>query len=475
VNSPRCHMGGRTIRSVATRPAVVVAIFIVVGLIGGGILALSRPADDGAASPSPSSSRTPWPTPRVTPTDAAATTSSSPTATPTAGPLDLANLEWQTLTEPFGGKEVLGMDGAVTDADDRVIVWGSRLEQVAVGHRVAVPYVWITHDGETWSESALSGVEEPMTIVDLVAGPRGLVVVGHIDDLVSALWSRDGETWQRAAFVPQPAFEEDDVRAVAAGPSGFLAVGQVWPEGAQAWFSHNGLQWERVGSRPLPKGRLHDVVSQADGSFLAVGTDESGRDWNAMAWRISADGREWLRAPAQEALNGPQDDSLMKIWRSGAGVLARGLEEDAEQRRDCIGQPDVPVASLQMALVCGIDERQFVWTSADGSRWQRHADAVGQPGETVSPPALWEVTAVDRWHDQLVAVGAGSDWQIRVWLSEDGSSWQPTGEPIAVDGRLPTDYQEDSITGLAVTGEMLVVTGEGDLLNGFVLIGRTTR
>jgi hypothetical protein len=465
-------MPARSIGSVGARSAVVV--LGVVAVVGAAAVAF-WPGADGTASPSPVAASTPTATATAAPTASSAATlaSPSPTATAARGPLDLTNLEWVTLTEPFGGADARDIDGVLLDATGRVVVWGSRLVEGLSGAR---PHVWASADMETWTEAPLGDLEDRMQVMDVAAGPRGLVAVGFTDDLVSALWSRDGVTWQRAAIDPQPLFEEDTVMAVAAGPSGFLAVGYIWPVRAEAWFSADGLSWRRVGPAALPEGELHDVVVLGDGSFLAVGTDKSGHDWNAMAWRIAADGRQWHRAPGQEALNGPQDDSLTRLWHHAGGFLARGLEEDTEQRVDCVGLPVMPTASLEVAWVCAIDERQFTLSSADGSHWQRHADSLAQIGEFVAPPpTLWELTAVDRWGDGLIAVGAGSDWQIRVWLSVDGSAWQPVGEPVAVGGRLPTVGQDDAITGLVVAGEMLIVTGEGDApeMQGFVLIGRS--
>jgi hypothetical protein len=41
-------------------------------------------------------------------------------------------------------------------------------------------------------------------------------------------------------------------------------------------------------------------------------------------------------------------------------------------------------------------------------------------GQANSPLQLWEYSAIAAWGDGLLAVGAGTDWQIRVWLSDDG-------------------------------------------------------
>ena len=414
-----------------------------------------------------------WPSvepPRVEP-PSVQPSPSPPQAAPSLDPvpgapsIDLTSLRWETISVPFSDELDDQVEGIFQLADGELVAWG--IDQQTNWY-AAVSF-WHSEDGHTWRETKVGVPDQFVRVSDAVSGPLGVVAVGSLDSQAAAWVSPNAEDWSLGALLGSRAY----VSGVAARPDGYLAVG-LYREEAAAWASADGAEWHRVGEGPLGAGRLHDVIPYEDG-YLAVGVDRSGHDWDAAVWHISADGVEWGDASDSRQIAGPMDDELRRVWAYAGGLIAHGEVSDTQERIEC--HDELGTASLALgttAYVCFPHSRQMLYRSVDGLRWERLDGTVPQFGEfDKGPLRLWEFNAIQPWSEGMIAVGAGSDWEIRVWLSNDPAAWEPVGEPILVHGRPVGEGQTNVISGLIVLDDRLIATGWGDDPDGasFILVG----
>ena len=155
--------------------------------------------------------------------------------------------------------------------------------------------VWASEDGYTWQRRADRARDEDLragTIVALAAGGPGLVAVGSDN---KAWYSEDGSDWT-LADVPAPPTEASTInmKGVSVAGDGLLAWGNAMANDTVVepvlWTSADGVSWAQV-SDVSGIGQLRDVAAGPDG-FVAIGTDptDAGGVW------FSADGRVWQRA-----------------------------------------------------------------------------------------------------------------------------------------------------------------------------------
>lgn len=379
-----------------------------------------------------------------------------PSASPSSDglPAHLADLDWRTVTQPFTGPLGSQVLGLFRNEGGNIVAWGPE-QEVGDGGYAMVSF-WHSRDGDEWREVKLGDWGQFIRATDVANSAAGVVAVGSLEDEAMIWWSPDAESWQQATVTPASGWSRTSIAAVAANEQGFLAVGRQRRSMA-AWFSADGRSWRQVGG-DLGAGTLHDVTVLPDGRFVAVGVDESRRDWDAASWTASADGSEWRSRESNRAVAGPNDELLLRVWPYRGGLLALANHHDTEERISCQGP-------------C-IDDSWRLYTSTDGSRWQEAAE-IPEAGRPNAPLELWEYSAIVAWGEGLLAVGAGTDWQVRLWYSADGVSWEPIGEQLLVNGEPAPGYQIDTIYALLVDGERLIVGGDlGDLdLDGFVMIG----
>lgn len=305
-----------------------------------------------------------------------------------------------------------------------------------------------------------------------------------------------GAAWERIDL-PDPA---EDVFGGAV-PTGiaelngtFVAVGYInaacCADGDPAdnrgvvWLSADGRDWEVLGDLESFAGATVTGLATDAGRLIAYGS----ADGAPAAW-TSADGRAWA------ALDAPRAESVDAQPTLVLAPLAGGLAAIVTQTDPGDGQ----VSS--------------VWHSADGTDWSptlgplqaRIADIVGLADGTIlaagtrdaapypdgshrteavawirSPDGTWSeavalgdggASAVAGWDGRLVVAGnAGAlradgtnAWTGTLWTSSDGLAWD------AVD--LPID-EEDTVNGVHVIGDSLVVTGDeivDGAANAFVL------
>lgn len=274
---------------------------------------------------------------------------------------------------------------------------GSRY--VAVGRAGAAAAAWISTDGVAWERAPdapeLHG-EPEAHMTSVVRGPDGFVAGGwaglFTETVEPRLWtSPDGLAWT-PAIQTTPTIAEGRVLSIAAGPSGFLAVGTTGPEarptGSATWTSPDGAAWTRIDpALPGEGGLMVSAIPTAAG-FLVVGSDLDER--RAMAW-ISADGRgPWTATPEQPSLqNHGLKIRMTDVTASGGQFVAVGDYLFGTQYGNATS-----------------------WTSADGLTWtQAPRNAALNQGEML---------AVTPGPTELVAVGdfgAPDNYVPTVWLS----------------------------------------------------------
>jgi hypothetical protein len=195
----------------------------------------------------------------------------------------------------------------------------------------------------------------------VAAGPSGVVAVGLSYDIrqtidAHAWFSADGRTWRRAAEPPAWSGPGDQaLRSVCALPhGGFLALGYSILQGTaetSTWISPDGITWAQSpdgGPRGIGGAQLNlsSCAAKATG-VLVVGNlpGPGGRDGALL---FTPDGRTWTRVGAS-ALSSDADDYLIDLAADGDRIVVSGVEED--------------------------DAR--IYSSADGgATWRRHSAAV---------------------------------------------------------------------------------------------------
>lgn len=371
----------------------------------------------------------------------------SPTPSASEATFELDALTWLAVTQPFGGGGSQDVTTLFLNGFGELVAWGHD-EDADDDSGATVPTFWSSGDGNSWRDTRLGSSGDNLIVVGVDHGPRGFVAVGFAGSSVATWWSPDGDAWSRATL-EQPATDETtEMLAVAAGADGFLAVGSDLDHEA-AWFSSRGETWTRVGPE-FPTGRFWDVTHSRDGGFVVVGTDHSPEGWNGAAWVVSPDGQDWRPAKANREIAGPNADHLRRVWSFAGGYVAFGQERD----------PDNPDC-----LTCAFDRENWrMYTSPDGLTWKRH-DLDFEPA--TGEPVLVEFTAIEPWADGLIAVGRGTDQQVRVWLSSDGITWAPVGNPVALG---PLAATEPTVADLLVADRQLVIGGSLGS-DGYLVIG----
>jgi hypothetical protein len=262
---------------------------------------------------------------------------------------------------------------------------------LAVGGVVAVapphPVVLTSGNGSAWAaadrEPAFSQpglvTAQAAAAQPAAAQPAGAqtaagayVIVGSqsaAGHTIAAAWYSAGLTgWQRA---PINSAGDAQMRAVTAGPHGFVAVGAAG-HAAAAWTSPNGQAWTQQNV-PLPVGATRAVlqyVASNGRTVVAVGAALTTAGQQLPFAASSADGgRTW----AESALPVPQGRAFVTaLTNTGTGTgsqfLATGTFGSAPGHQDVV-----------------------VWTSASGSAWQ----AATPGGQGLTGNGIQAITGLD--------------------------------------------------------------------------------
>jgi hypothetical protein len=268
--------------------------------------------------------------------------------------------------------------------------------------------------GTTWRLGKVTGpagYETGPTTVGRVAGGDGLWLAAGNDILGAGrgLWtSADGYSWNAVDPAKLGAFGVGDkIMDLARTSSGFVAVGTVMlpdgTNGAVAWVSPDGREWERVETREIgtpDKVRgLKAVVAKGD-AVVALADPAQGQSTSVIL-RSSDGGRSWLRTGA--ALSGviPEPGALAVAGDGFVLVPTQQRSDKGEVRVHCSAEgidwaecgtitglardgSGVKRLASSSAGVAAVAESGFehyaVYSSKDGHDWSKTTDLGEVPG-----------------------------------------------------------------------------------------------
>lgn len=256
-------------------------------------------------------------------------------------------------------------------------------------------------------------------------------------------------TWA-GTFIGRPpdGFTSERMLAVAASDLGFVAVGlaeAVGRERGQAWFSADGIEWERTGPAAAFDGISLIDVAAGPGGFVALGS-ASGEAALADPTRVvllrSPDGRRWERlvgagmSPPGIAtgigggplgfvavgFTDPEPGPVLVV--SADGVTWRTI--DPTTAGDIAGGIAAPIAVDDGWLAAGGPPGALsILRSADGTSWEATAVEGSDTNGT-------HLSRVLEGPNGLIATGGASDGcgpfsscpgQAVGWWSQDGVAW----------------------------------------------------
>jgi hypothetical protein len=261
----------------------------------------------------------------------------------------------------------------------------------------ALPAIWHSADGTTWTEGDASafGDHQPFAI----ASDGSRYVVALFDgDRTLLFRSVDGRAWLPIASQPITS----DARAwdIAAAPDfGFIVLGALDVGlNLSIWSSPDGAMWTKQldvldGSEPirLAVGPDEAVVfgygpSQPDGSIApALWRSTTGADWQRNDPPSAGHGGLEVAAPTSFGwvAAGYVDGAGIAVWHSADARTWTALPQQAELRTDYEG--DTGGTSVAFAFAgseylfgyasCCAGPPQRTYVSADGEHWGRVARA----------------------------------------------------------------------------------------------------
>ncbi|MEU5990951.1 hypothetical protein ABZ806_18420 [Spirillospora sp. NPDC047418] len=231
---------------------------------------------------------------------------------------------------------------------------------VAAGSTNGGAAIWTAPDGVQWARAQLPAT--PGRLADAVHGTAGWLAVGRASGTSPAplaMTSQDGLAWQKIAFPAGP-----PPVAAAAGPSGYVAVGD-----RSAWRSTDLRTWTRA---PLD-GTPADVTA-AGKTYVAVGA----RGKAPAIW-TSPDAAKWTPAKLPPGFTAPltqvaaRGGTLVAISAGAVALVSTDAGATWTQRNVGPGLTATAIASTPQGfiLTAGTKSDAAVLASADGTTWRR--------------------------------------------------------------------------------------------------------
>ena len=277
--------------------------------------------------------------------------------------------------------------------------------------------VWQSPDGVTWHRIDSGADFASSLMTALVPVPDGVLALGissSYDPLCIGgegtrcnpvnpirLWiSPDGRTWQRLPDAATAVFGRAQLGPVAAGPGGLVLFGWQVPVTADLpkpmeWTSTDGRSWQEQTqfAGAFPQGVVEGLVAGTDG-FSAVGRNTGLGSPHApgTAW-FSADGRTWTAASVPRST-----DEQTSVFAGDAGLLVAGSTASG----------------------------RTLWSSPDGRSWT-DVDLSGVPFSASGTSLLLVSDGTE-----IIAVGTDRAGAAGVWVTRNGTSWQPmaSSDPV---------------------------------------------
>lgn len=345
-------------------------------------------------------------------------------------------------------------------AADKVYPAGDRTDQVlkAVAARegrvVAAGYdqsdnvsrpLFLSSDdaGRTWTRRELDkdSVERSSTfegVLALAAGPAGFVAIGD-GNPTGVIWhSTDGATWRRLPADPKVIHETDYLNAITATPTGFAMVGgSTLADGKIVyWQSADGITWHRtegpsIGLTPTVPGAADGDQIVASGNTVVVAgnlsTPDDAEHTERLQYWYSTDGGRHFRAAA---VNGT-------------------IATDSRVYNNALTVSDGKFFALVQGS--GFDQEHNSWDAVvveggpTGASWRVAATpwALGSsyediPGTLVKAGKEWVATTQVSSTTEDTTVAAGPSWaqlaDVTDQKSQRGRGKQVVADSAAVDG-----------------------------------------
>ena len=293
--------------------------------------------------------------------------------------------------------------------------------------------IWTSSDGLTWDrvgESSL-GVAGPEELFGIAEGNGTFVAVGEQgtgDARDAAVWtSSDAGTWTAANPDGLVGAGLQSINRVAWDGTTFVAVGKV-TDGVGVWHSTNGVDWTPVPPDAIDgfAGRRMRGVAALGSTLVAVGfagSDEGGPT-TPVAWRSTNHGETWTLAHTQPASDGTGKAATVTAF--GDGFVAVGSD------------------------TAGGATEAAVWTSEDGTRWERASGP-----DLAASGTNRSMNDVVADGDRLLAGGTNGG-KAAVWASSDGRTWALARD---VSAFAPSSGDTLQVSGLAVNGGAVIAVG----------------
>jgi hypothetical protein len=324
---------------------------------------------------------------------------------------------------------------------------------VAVGFdesfNISRPLILSSDDGgSNWARRSLDAesVVRSSTFegaTDIAAGPSGFVAVGSSND-GPALWnSPDGISWNRQPTDRKVFRTTDGISALTASPQGFAMVGSSSisyggsPNHLVYWQSPDGVAWQRadgptIGLKPAAVGSMYaaEIVAQGKTVVVSGGLSTPGRQQADRSAAVLVLVRRWQALPQ---INRPWSDSerLPRV-QPGAGGRRR------EIRCPCPGNgfDDSEEGSWDgVVLEGGTSGRSWQVVAKPwvlGSRYQDSPGTLARAGKDLVATSQMTTTTED------VIVAAGPTWRQLADHTDTPSQLGPGNQyvfgSVAVDG-----------------------------------------
>ncbi|HEX7496392.1 MAG TPA: hypothetical protein VF349_07140, partial [Candidatus Limnocylindrales bacterium] len=283
--------------------------------------------------------------------------------------------------------------------------------------------IWSSADGTTWEPLPVSGIDSDFVARAAIGDASdGLIVVGELtpsESVVPQIWyAPDGHTFMKAQvdvsnLASGSGAGAGEIVAVAANSGHLVAfgdhdfvsldksVGEI--RALDAWRSADGKSWARV-DLPDSSGYQARSLTAWSGGFAALASQ--AKDPEYALW-TSPDGLAWRKAGSVPAFG------VASILALAGRLVVVGSKADT---------------SLGMVPAS--------WSSADGASWTESTAPVSGYGAMFDAAAVVQggIVAIGASHVGTTQGLSGASASLpplvppSSWISNDGSSWRPTGD-----------------------------------------------
>ncbi len=334
--------------------------------------------------------------------------------------------------------------------------------EVGPGTTIAVGALEIDPAEVDWVEVPL-GVRQG-DVGAITYGPAGFAVLVHDysrgNGQTLVMLSEDGLDWTGGMGPQTP--EDGWVGYLVAPGDRYVALGSSWsrPGGGETpvvWTSPDGVEW-------ATSELASDDSLEVDGRVIPLSTSAFGIAGDASGLTVfgSQNGEVDVMGLLQDVL--PPEASTGGGWTiEGDEILIMDRDGSVTSR---LPAADLGVDPQLLSLLQG--GRPVIWTSDDGSEWTREYPElpggegfswVARAGDAVAAvvygrfgaemwvtardgtwdhadlPATATVSGVTTIEGRLVAYGSAGA-AAAIWTSDDGVTWQPTGDGAALGGLI---------------------------------------